>query len=58
MARSTYIWVVFNGLRMIGTFTVKHEMITWLAKQPTQSRKRLSVVRMPDGNPYDAFACR
>jgi hypothetical protein len=52
MARSTYIWTVFKGSHLIGTFTVKHEMITWLGKRTDFYGVR--VYRMPDGNPYNS----
>lgn len=30
MARSTYIYVVTDGLGVVAAFTVKHELATWL----------------------------
>ena len=34
MARSTYIYVVMDGANIVSAFTVKHEMITWLGRNP------------------------
>lgn len=51
MARSNVIWIVLMiGNRPAAAFTVKHEMIEWLDKQP--DKFRLSVWRYPD-NPSD-----
>ena len=35
MARSTYIYLVTGALRLpVAAFTVKHELKTWLARNP------------------------
>lgn len=56
MARSRYIYVVLhehvsiNGLPAIaGTFTVKHELITWLKRLTRTALAGLAVFRCQDG---------
>jgi hypothetical protein len=55
MARSSYIYVVQDSRRAIlATFTVKHEMVTWLqrewaAREPGPTRSDLEVWRHSDG---------
>lgn len=56
MARSQYIYVVRDDYeRALATFTVKHEMITWLRSQPFDPT--LSVWRYSDGVYRDAPVC-
>ena len=45
MARSTYIYVVFLQKKLAGTFTVKHEMESWLP----ESSEGVEIWRMKDG---------
>jgi hypothetical protein len=49
MARSQHIWVVLRLGRgaPAGAFTVKHELIAWLGKQP--DRDDMTIWRCPDG---------
>ncbi|MFC4373286.1 hypothetical protein ACFO5K_04155 [Nocardia halotolerans] len=46
MARSTYIYVVTDGLGVISAFTVKHELVSWLRRNPAPSHR---VTRVNDG---------
>lgn len=48
MARSTYIYVVRSGYAIIGTYTVKHELITWAV---THGLQHHTVTTFKDGNP-------
>jgi hypothetical protein len=34
MARSTYVYVIMDGSLPVAGFTVKHEMNTWLERNP------------------------
>lgn len=34
MARATYIYIVTEGNRPVAAFTVKHELKTWLERNP------------------------
>jgi hypothetical protein len=34
MARSSYVYVVMNGDIPVAGFTVKHELVTWLGRNP------------------------
>ena len=58
MARSNVVWVVLNTREHLGplaaTFTVKHELKTWLAEQSYLAKKQMRFFRCPD-NPrrYD-----
>lgn len=59
MARSQYIWVVIahhDSQVIAATFTVKHELITWLGKQRKQRIPYLRVYRCPD-SPCNDFEC-
>jgi hypothetical protein len=56
MARSSYIYVVYTlgrvgGSSIVGTFTVKHEMITRIRRwvDSGASIVELRVLRFPDG---------
>lgn len=48
MARSSYVYVVSDGLGPLAGFTVKHELVTWLRRnqRPTLT---LLVHRLVDG---------
>lgn len=52
MARATRIYLVvrhdYDGVDPQAAFTVKHEMITWLKRQPDTTG--WGVMSMPDGN--------
>ena len=47
MARSNAIWVVTKAHDLMASFTVKHELITWLRRQV--SLEHTFVQRTPDG---------
>lgn len=47
MARSTYIYLVYDGDSLAGGFTVKHEMETWIAQQKFNNKPQ--VRRIADG---------
>jgi hypothetical protein len=58
MARSTYVYTVHHSLPfgnsvMMGTFTVKHEMVSaveqWLRQDKTNDPAKLIIKRSPDG---------
>jgi hypothetical protein len=54
MARAHSIWLVeyndgYDSQWPVGTFTVKHELVTWLGKQA--SLDNLLVYKMKDGIP-------
>jgi hypothetical protein len=59
MARSSYIYVVRAPMRIgvVATFTVKHEMITWIRREWDRSQReghewvKLGIWRFPDGPP-------
>lgn len=54
MARSAYIYVVFEHDDVIATFTVKHEMVTWLNREITPAARRsIRAMRYPDGHTYN-----
>jgi len=50
MARAHAVWVVMAGNQAlpVGTWTVKHELATWL-KRGTHDVSKLEVYRYPDG---------
>lgn len=48
MARSNYIYVVTMYSEILGTFTVKHEMITWVLNN-VKIIKLVHVIRYADG---------
>lgn len=48
VARSTKIYVVFQGKQLLGAFTVKHEMITHAGRY-WSGMSNLHVVEVPDG---------
>lgn len=41
MARSTYIYLVYDGDSLAGGFTVKHEMETWIAQQKFNNKPQI-----------------
>lgn len=41
MARSTYIYLVYDGNSLAGGFTVKHEMETWIARQKFNQKPQI-----------------
>jgi hypothetical protein len=45
MARSTYVYVVMDGTEPVAGFTVKHEMATWLERNPGD----YTIWRLSDG---------
>lgn len=47
MARSTYIYLVYDGNSLAGGFTVKHEMLTWIAQQKFNNKPQ--IWRIGDG---------
>lgn len=47
MARSTYIYLVYDGDSLAGGFTVKHEMETWVAQQKFNNKPQ--IWRIADG---------
>ncbi len=47
MARSSYIYLVYDGESLAGAFTVKHEMYSWIANQKFTSSPR--ILRLHDG---------
>lgn len=49
MARSTYIYLVYDGESLAGAFTVKHEMETWIARQKFNEKPQ---IRRLDGTVY------
>ncbi len=51
MARSAYVYVVANGTgHLLAAFTVKHELLSWLARpEHEQDRDVWVVVRVRDG---------
>lgn len=53
MARAQTIWVVFQDPLPLplGTFTVKHEMVTYLRRHPEYPVDSLRIFRYPDGGP-------
>ncbi len=48
MARSTYIYVAKMYGEIIGTFTVKHELLSWVGRE-VKIPKLLTVERHSDG---------
>lgn len=46
MARASYIYLALDGVTPVGAFTVKHELIKWLAGNPGRAD---GVLRLPDG---------
>lgn len=52
MARSNVVWVVLNTREHLGplaaTFTVKHELKTWLGEQSYLAKKQMRLFRCPD----------
>lgn len=51
MSRSTYIWIVQETTgTVVATFTVKHELATWLDLF-SHKRHLLAVTRHSDGRP-------
>lgn len=50
MARSTAVWVVLSDdPDPLATFTVKHEMKSWLEREHSGDLERLKILKMPDG---------
>lgn len=55
MARSAYIYLVmdYNHVVPVGSFTVKHEMVTWIKwaypRKPGEFERPIRVYRLPDG---------
>lgn len=51
MARSSYIYVVLRGYtnKLTATFTVKHELKTWIGRQPASERRHYHCYRCRDG---------
>jgi hypothetical protein len=51
MARSAYIWVVFDEMTedVVAAFTVKHELVTWLTRVEPPIRRWYAITRMRDG---------
>ncbi len=47
MARSSYIYLVYDGESLAGAFTVKHEMYSWIANQKFNNLPR--ILRIQDG---------
>lgn len=45
MARSTYVYVVLDHVGPVAGFTVKHEMVTWLERNPGE----YLIYRLSDG---------
>lgn len=43
------VWHDYDGVDPKAAFTVKHEMITWLRKQPPDDLVGCGVLRMRDG---------
>ena len=39
MARSTYIYVVTDGLGVVGAYTIKHELAAWLHANPASDHQ-------------------
>ena len=52
MARASYIWIVTYAYPdpdvILGAFTVKHELVTWLEKQDDPTR--FLILHVADGN--------
>jgi hypothetical protein len=50
MARSAYIYVVTDGPvgPPVAAFTVKHELLTWIERQPPARPQYLNFWRLPD----------
>jgi hypothetical protein len=51
MARSSSIWIVLRKEQILGAFTVKHEMVSYLERFGIVTD--LAVTRVPDGGPAD-----
>jgi hypothetical protein len=51
MARSNAIWVIFYGKNrdFVAAFTVRHELCTWLYREPDEDFTQLTGVRAADG---------
>ncbi|MGM5019231.1 hypothetical protein [Tardiphaga sp. 367_B4_N1_1] len=53
MARATnvylFAWQDYDGLDVRAAFTVKHELVSYLRKQPMEALVGCTVMRMPDG---------
>lgn len=57
MARSTSIWVVHNSFgQIVATFTVKHEMVSWL--NMLSSTDGWIAVRWRDGHPRQQYPAK
>lgn len=48
MARSTYIYLIYQGSMLVSTHTVKHEAHTWLERSKW-TPEETSLYRMRDG---------
>lgn len=55
MARSTCVYVVLSGKRVLAGFTVKHELVSWLGRRAT-GVDGLTVWRSQDNPSSDASA--
>lgn len=52
MGRAGGVWIVRKSFFIVGAFTVKHELISWLEKvQYTLPIEEMSIVRTFDGQP-------
>jgi len=63
MARSKYIWVIFDSKdrEVVGVFTVKHEMISWVQKHEQAgqvNRKHWKLYKAEDGQYQVPYGCR
>lgn len=56
MSRAQRIYTVFEGEALIGCFTVKHEMITWIAKHAADYEvSQWKVLRCPDNPGFGEY---
>lgn len=55
MARSVYIYLVYDQLSVVGAFTVKHEMETWIQNQKFNEKPR--ILRYKDGSRQKYWDC-
>jgi hypothetical protein len=59
VARSNVVWLLTYLNEPVAAFTVKHELISWLAEEENREWHNMQLYRMKDGpHPKEAFRNR